>query len=1048
MEGEAEQPKRLSNASVVNSPENHEGNGGAGSEDNASEPSSSTAGVSHADETSNPNEPKETHPSEAAGTPTSESPPSETPPEESNPSHAKPPEVPAPKVRLKPPTATVKAPTWISSPILGHRYGQKVVSASPFASAKTPLARTESMHTPFAMTEPEKKKNLKGGGSQSFSRRMTYPIALVNDKSFFPQGFGAMRDPNNINQVLTGTTIHTVHTAKHSDEDLCMSTQPNPYWACPPTTMPPAQDTRAKEKLPRDVFHPLITASQAAENAKAATFNPSLNIIASPNRQHTPTCKTTTTHETNPAEPIGSPLYSPCVTIDDEMNGANEGFAMLERREGKGCVGGVFPKDAYAPTVVANVRPTSLTGIAARALCSAIHADIPPNSIPSNAAASVHHSTQEPNANRAPRYGKTVDASRKQRLSVESGKSGKVRIKAAVVPPSQAFRLLGKDLQSILRMRGGFTRSKVAAYLYHNQPVVAPPPEGLGSNGEDEEERFAVEDENTRETPPPAGNAGQPTEHVDQLFVGVRNDASLDDPVLEEEVILNSDSDVVSSSCLSLWKIAVQNSTLVPNSCETISASHKVRQATCGMPLNVLTPELVTAFNVASNQADFTTFFSSHGLRMGDHMTQVRPISPSAAEGGGGGGGGGFNTTQRSVSNAGPVSLGAVSAELRSSDTFLKDGGGDERACGAGGAAVKTLIDARTAPSAAFTYDTVRFLALLTEKGTEVEQIYFEGMHWLTVEVTSRIGDFCPQLRLLNLSNCPSLTNNALQNISKKCKLLSYVNISGCLSVSHKGVKCLLQNSSHLSVLCCHSVPNLDPDGDTFSYLHLCKNMKVLDVSYCEDISDMTLVNIAKYCPGLAFFDVSGCHRVGDAGLRSIGGRCGFLKILKIKLLCQQTVTPAGLALVSQAPRNLKDLDLSGISQLDDESVGKILCHCKSLGRLSLAGCTALTDASLSHVNVNCKQLRVINVSACKNFTLNSCMDLIYDITSLRCFLVSGSSISLAEVSILQSLREGCKVVLNEFTPPPVTHFWTMCQTRKPTSGGGGGAAAKKQKKK
>ena len=1063
-----------------------------------------------------------------------------------------PPPPPPPPPQVK---ATVRAPTWVSSPILGMRYTQSIVSSSPFASAKTPLARTESARAPVQMTAAERVSKEKGGGTQHFSRKMTYPMSITTEHSYLGDGFP--------------------HTCRHEAAALARSAQPNPYWQTPPPTMRGADLVAEKERLPRDELHPLISAVQAAENVKAGLFNANLHILASPSRRQTPSaCRAAPTAQpatqpsplvaprayidaaaaaaAGPAAGYGGGAMLAASRYDDDLDqtiseggagggggsggggggGSGAPFGLLSTLLGGGgkkgsaaqppAAGGMFPSGAYAPAAVGGVRPTSLTGIAARLLCGAIHAANPPNSIPSNAAASARQTTQEPY--RPPRYGirgttgtdggarrpasagnatsssaaaagtSSTTGATSASASAAASSSGPRRRRTPAFPPSQSFRLLDPGLQSILRERGGFTRSKVAAFLYNKQPVTQPPPrtdDGAaaaaaaaqhaaplrhaslrdtesavppeGSVGEGSQVSFvgsgsgsghAPRDEatavaaaaaaQTPQAPPGVGGAGGEEERP--VFLGVRADVNLSLDELEEETPDGDFSETcvagpngssatygVNGTSLSLWRQAVVNSTLAPNAyVENIEPTHVVKEVTCGAKLHILTAELITAFNIASNKVDFRTYFTSQGLRMGDHLTQVSPLSPSKAtanphdfaSSSGGGSTGGAAPAPPPPGGASflatPMSVGgASSGEVTESGVMQ-------------GAAAAALLDKKSVPSASFAYDNHRFLSLLTEKGTEVEQVFLEGMQWLSVEATSRLGDFCPQLRLLNLARCDSCCDQAAANIARMCKLLSYVNVSSCLNVSSVGISAFIENCPHLSVLCCHSLPHIDPHGTTFSRLHLCRSLQVLDVSYCEDISDQSLTFVAQYCPGLVFLDISGCHKVGDGGLRSLGGRLSFLQVWRSKMLCQPTVTGRGLSMLTQAPRSLKELDLGGVTQLDDAMLQQIVSHASALVKLSLAGCVLVTDTGLRAVTSRCRQLRVLNLSSCRLITLAACLDAIYDVTSLRCLIVTGSSISQAEVSVLQCLRQGCKVVLNCYKPKPVTQIWTRCQSKRP----------------
>ena len=454
----------------------------------------------------------------------------------------------------------------------------------------------------------------------------------------------------------------------------------------------------------------------------------------------------------------------------------------------------------------------------------------------------------------------------------------------------------------------------------------------------------------------------------------------------QEELIGEDEVDLLcSGSALTLWSLAVRSKMMRDCSRDDTSNLNLLNQVVAGAKLRIVTPQFVSAYNMSSDRPQFSSYLADTGLRMGDCLTHTQPAPKKKSQ----------------------------SANGKEKGPEIRD--------------MMVFSDEPTTPSGAFCFDSSRLMNLLIEKGVEVEELYFEGMQWISPDSLGRVGDFCPKLKLVNFDRCDQLEDSALISIAMKCRLLAFVNVNNCHLVTAEGLRVLMESSPQLSILCCHSLPHLDlPNGrSAFESLHCCRTLQVLDISYCQDVDDKTLYLIAQYCPGLSHLDISGCHKVGDEGIRAIGGRLCFLKVLRLKLCNQQTLTPEGLKSLTQAPRNLKHLDISGVSQTNDSTLTSILCHSQSLLYLSVAGCFELTDTTIESVTRCCQQLRHLNISSCKQISLTSCMNVIYDIRELQCLVVSESSISNAEVVMLQSVREGCQVIRNQYRSPPATRIWT-----------------------
>ena len=200
-----------------------------------------------------------------------------------------------------------------------------------------------------------------------------------------------------------------------------------------------------------------------------------------------------------------------------------------------------------------------------------------------------------------------------------------------------------------------------------------------------------------------------------------------------------------------------------------------------------------------------------------------------------------------------------------------------------------------------------------------------QGQTWLSDDLLFKIGEFCPNLKLLNLAGCMQLSSRTIIRIAEGCQLLALVNLSHCTNVSGEAVARLLQNCPQLQVLCLSGLP-LDHGGvSTFRTLHSSRRIRALDLSYCAGLTDQSLIAISQYCPALEWLNLSGCTSVGDMGVAAIGSRLTRLAVLIMKLCSQDTLRPAGLHALANGIRNLKRLDLSGVTQLDNATLKHIL---------------------------------------------------------------------------------------------------------------------------
>lgn len=100
-------------------------------------------------------------------------------------------------------------------------------------------------------------------------------------------------------------------------------------------------------------------------------------------------------------------------------------------------------------------------------------------------------------------------------------------------------------------------------------------------------------------------------------------------------------------------------------------------------------------------------------------------------------------------------------------------------------------------------------------------------------------------LEHLDLSISSGVESNAIISIANKCNKLNYLDISGCSSISQPALKELAKREN-LEQLIIQHVENVN--NDMFATM---RKLKVLDCSYCEDVTDVGIMGVIKLCQNL-----------------------------------------------------------------------------------------------------------------------------------------------------------------------------------------------------
>ena len=822
----------------------------------------------------------------------------------------------------------------------------------------------------------------------------------------------------------------------------CHGVQANEFWQMPPPVMARAVSctvdapvTRSAGGLPRDTMHPLVSELQAAECAKAAGLNPAVALLGNARRDGLPpeahfslalgarrgeggsasAGKDASQQLRGSAEGDGFDPEGGAGPTDDDANLAGNlaaspsgparqtgGGRMSKRGDVKTAIGrayssegGYHEPDRYSSRMLefGGSQATTLTAIAAKALCRAIYGPggqqgAKPLSIPHNAFASrsvpmLPNSTPiGTNANRL--HDSNVSASQ-------------------ILPPSLSFRAMHPSVQTVLLERPVDGRNRVAELLRQLHPPTMPPPAAP---------LCPLHRPDAPPTKPPGGaqdpTAGSPKPAASTTSRFGRSGALAHVPEDERDNPPDGEYEALfKGGTLAAWHYAATRCQAT-SSLPSTHPTHPAAQLTSGsqrLAVRSASNRVVSLFTSTSGMADFRELLSGTGIRTENTLTQITPPSQSgfyaAAEGRNSAGNGGKGYSGQTAQQRPPVpGSAAKSSQL-----------------GPPPLSASAVAASQPQPPNSFGFTPEQFSMLLYGTGMEVREMWLEGATWYNPATLTEIAQNCPNLTMLNLADCVQLTDDVLANIGQRCQGLAFLDVSGCDRVTGKGIGALLrQGGRHLLCLGLSSIGTGIGLDAAFSFLFHAPNLRVLDLSYNDEVDDAVLLHIAQYCVGLEALNLNGCSNVHDRGIASIGCSNAALRKLRMQL-CSQ-VTPAGFACLGRATRGLQVLDFSGCTSLDSQTLDTIVQRLGGLRSISVAGCSLLNDAAIVSLARHCKRLLSLDLSSCINIGLGSCMELLHEVPTMTQLIVSESVISNAEVAMLASLREKtCCVVRNQYRP-------------------------------
>uniref|UniRef100_A0A915MAC0 F-box domain-containing protein n=1 Tax=Meloidogyne javanica TaxID=6303 RepID=A0A915MAC0_MELJA len=276
-----------------------------------------------------------------------------------------------------------------------------------------------------------------------------------------------------------------------------------------------------------------------------------------------------------------------------------------------------------------------------------------------------------------------------------------------------------------------------------------------------------------------------------------------------------------------------------------------------------------------------------------------------------------------------------------------------------------------------FSYLDITSLCRCAQVCRSWNKLSMDGSNWMDVDLflfqrevktavveslAKRCGNF---LKVLSLKGCENVQDNAM---SEGCKRLEELNISWCEQITDLGLFYIAKNCNNLKTLFCKGLENIT--SNCFANLEMAE-LRRLSLHSCPNVLDETINDIARHCPRLEFLSLSNCKEITDLSLVAISQGCPRLK--DIELAGCINLTDAGFIQLSKNCHELERMDLEECLLITDITISNLNNGCPNLLSLSLSHCENLTDIGLAELCASHKdRIQVLELDNCPNITDNT----------------------------------------------------------------------------
>ncbi|KAJ0743756.1 putative leucine-rich repeat domain superfamily [Helianthus annuus] len=237
----------------------------------------------------------------------------------------------------------------------------------------------------------------------------------------------------------------------------------------------------------------------------------------------------------------------------------------------------------------------------------------------------------------------------------------------------------------------------------------------------------------------------------------------------------------------------------------------------------------------------------------------------------------------------------------------------------------------------------------------KLEVLLMVGCGLVSDEGLNFIGNGCPSLQVLDVSRCEHVSSAGLVSVTRGCIGLQKLNAGYYFLELSTTV---FQNFKDLKYL-----KTIRVDGARLAYGH--PGLKVLDLTCCNDLTDMAISAIAHSCTKLLCLKLESCSLLTEKSFSFIGSSCVLLVELDLTECC---INDKGLEYLSKCVE-LQCLRLGICTDISGKGLSYIASNCKNLKELDLYRCLNVGDDGLGFIASGCKKIRKLNMCYCTKIT-------------------------------------------------------------------------------
>lgn len=264
--------------------------------------------------------------------------------------------------------------------------------------------------------------------------------------------------------------------------------------------------------------------------------------------------------------------------------------------------------------------------------------------------------------------------------------------------------------------------------------------------------------------------------------------------------------------------------------------------------------------------------------------------------------------------------------------------------------------------------------------GNRARSIDISNCFHLTDEGFSKLSQVCGrEVRSWKMKSVWDITAPAVLDMTNNAKELENIDLSNCRKVSDNLLARIVgwvvteSNTPHHARAQHAKSQQQQQQNNGFVPVGTvvgCPKLKNLTLSYCKHVTDRSMAHLAVHAHDrIESIDLTRCTTITDSGFQ----HWSIYKFSKLERLCLADctyLTDNSIVYLTNAAKNLKDLDLSFCCALSDTATEVLSLGCPQLSTLRLSFCgSAVSDSSLRSIGLHLLELKNLSVRGCVRVT-------------------------------------------------------------------------------